>query len=811
MACQVYQHLRKHFVLRLLPFLILFAGCNATRHVPEGKYLLQSNTLKIKSDQAITRRGELNDQLSSLIIQKPNTRFLGMPYKVWLYNGRYRHYSKDTGAVNFQLKSKTVERPVIYDSTLQRRSALNLKSFLFNKGYFYTQIYDTVIYKGKRASVNYRVSTGTQYLIGNTVLVTEDSSVRAIVTNAMADTRLKTGAAYSMSMAEEERSRIANLLRNNGYFRLTQENVRFEVDTVNKQFLRDPENPFESAINFLALQRSGKKPTLDVQIIIEKKGNEEVFRKYKIGKVRIFPDFEDQTDFRDTTLISKTINGVSFRYHDYYVRAGVLLSHIFMKAGDYYSQDNYDRTIVKLNELGLFQYVQLYISEDSTLPKDQSLRCTILLTPADRYDFGTNLEVSNGSIYVLGNNASVTFRNRNWLRGANQLAVSLSAGLESNYFADKSDNFFNKFTLISKNAGIYSSITFPKFIAPIKPEKLRRFNQPRTIFGLGYNLLERLDYFTMNNVVANYTYNWRQNQTNVWDLTPAFITVLNLPRVSDSFSRRLQTNEVLANSYRENFVEGENLTFTFSNINGRQASKGYSFLKASIEEAGGILTGLNAIRRVGFDYSQYVKFDLDARHYFRRPHSTVAMRLFTGIGIPYDKSSTLPYIKQYFVGGAYSIRGWRVRQLGPGSYFDTASAQSSNPIDRVGDIKFEANLEYRFDMIQLFSGAIHLNGALFADAGNIWLARPSPSYGGGELALDKFGADLAVSTGAGLRVDIGGLFILRFDAAFPIKRPVLKGENGWLVREASKLDKSIFNESWRKENLVLNIAIGYPF
>lgn len=811
MSIKVFQHIRKNTALWLLPLLVFFAGCSATKHIPEGKYLLQSNTLKIKSDQSITRRGELNDQLGSLIIQKPNMRFLGMPYKVWLFNGRYRHYSKDTGAANFQLKTKTVERPVIYDSSLRRRSALNLKSFLFNRGYFYAQVYDTVELKGKRASVTYRVNTGMKYLIGNVTIDTEDSTIKSLVQSEIRQSIFKSGDSYTMSMSEEERSRITNLLRNNGYFKLTQENVRFVIDTVNKQFLRDPENPFESAINFLALQRSGKNPTLDVRVIIEKKGKEDAFNKFRIGKVRIFPDFEDRTDFRDTSLIDKSIEGVSFRYHDYYVRARVLLSHIYLKKGEYYSQDNYDRTIVKLNELGLFQYVQLYITEDSTLPPDESLRCTILLTPADRYDYGTNFEVSNGSIYDLGNNVSVTFRNRNWLRGANQFAVSLSAGIESNYDGNKGESFFKNFTLISKNAGIYSSITFPKFIAPVKPEKLKRFNQPRTIFGLGYNLLDRLDYFTMNNVVANYTYNWRQNSTNVWDLTPAFITILNLPSVSDSFKRRLATNEVLANSYRENFVEGENLSFTFSNINGRNASRGYSYLKASVEEAGGILSGANAIREVSFSFSQYVKFDLDARHYFRRPHSTIATRLFAGIGIPYDKSSTLPYIKQYFVGGAYSIRGWRVRQLGPGSYKDTtANANSSNPIDRVGDIKFEANLEYRFDMVQLFSGAIHLNGALFADAGNIWLARPSSSYPGGELALNKFGSDLAVSTGAGIRVDIGSLFILRFDAAFPIKRPTARGEDGW-VKGLTKLDKSIFNPAWRNDNLVLNIAIGYPF
>ena len=809
MIRSIYQHTSKLCLLCLLLLIVILGtGCGATKHIPEGQYLLRSNSLKLKSDQSFTRRGELSQQLNSLIIQKPNTYVLGFPYKLWLYNGRYKKYSKDTSAVNFQLKTKTVERPVIYDSSLKRRSILNLKSYLFNQGYFYSDVRDTTLFKGKKAYVTYKVNTGMKYLLGKSALTVDDSLVYKIVMDDIADTKLKEGKPFSMTMAEEERSRIANLLRNNGYYKITQDNVSFVIDTVNKAFLRDVENPFENAINFLALQKNNVNPTLDIRIIIAKGDEENAFRRYKIGKVQIFPDYVDRSDIRDTTMVQKIIDNVTFRYHNHYIRESVLLSHNFLRVGEYYSQDNYDRTITKLNELGIFQYVRTFIAEDTTLPYDSSLRCVIILSPAKRYDYTTNFEVSNGSTYDLGNDASITFRNRNWLGGANQLALSLSAGVEMAYDnASNERSIFNRFYLLSKNAGINGTITFPKFISPIKFGFLRRFNQPRTIVGLGYNLLDRLDYFTLNNVVANYTYNWTQNETNTWDLTPTFVNILRLPSISDSFQRRLDSNEFLANSYRENFIEGENISFTFSDANGPNARRGYSYMKISLEEAGGLFSAARGIvKDLGFDYSQYVKIDLDARHYFRRPNATFATRFFAGVGLPYDRSQTLPYVKQYFVGGAYSIRGWRVRQLGPGSYYDTTASQRSNFIDRIGDVKLEANAEYRFNMIQLFSGAIHLNGALFADAGNIWLSNASPDYPGGEFSFDKLGQDIAISTGAGLRVDIGGLFILRFDGAFPIKKPYVKRNSGWVL-DGIHFD----NSSWRNDNLILNIAIGYPF
>jgi outer membrane protein assembly factor BamA len=215
---------------------------------------------------------------------------------------------------------------------------------------------------------------------------------------------------------------------------------------------------------------------------------------------------------------------------------------------------------------------------------------------------------------------------------------------------------------------------------------------------------------------------------------------------------------------------------------------------------------VNLKNSLGLNFSQYFKVEADGRHYIRRQHATLATRLFMGVGIPYDKSSTLPYIKQYFVGGPYSLRGWRVRQLGPGSYYNADALNNPNFIDRTGDIKLEGTVEYRFDMFQLLGGTLRFNGAVFAEGGNIWLAQPSGDYPGGDFKLNNLGKDLAVNCGLGLRLDISGLFVLRADVGFPVKNPDYPVDGGWILNKIKPL-----NGDWISHNVVPHIAIGYPF
>ena len=197
---------------------------------------------------------------------------------------------------------------------------------------------------------------------------------------------------------------------------------------------------------------------------------------------------------------------------------------------------------------------------------------------------------------------------------------------------------------------------------------------------------------------------------------------------------------------------------------------------------------------------------MDGRHFITFPKATFATRLAIGVGLPYSTNKSLPYIKQYFVGGAYSIRGWRVRTLGPGSYYNPDEERGSNLIDRTGDIRIEGTAEHRFDLVKLFGGSIKLGGAAFVDGGNIWLARPDSSYPGGEFRFATLAHDIAASVGTGLRFNIGDFITFRIDAAIPVKKPYSKNAGGWVFNEIRPGDSG-----WRRENINISFAVGYPF
>lgn len=784
------------FCLFLLLSLLWLSSCRITQSVPEGKYLLKSNQIKLNSDQPITREGELKDNLSAMIVQKPNTEFFGFPYKLWLYNIRYKKYQRDTS--NFQLESKTVEPPVIHDSTTHSQSRAQMKDFLYGQGYFYAEIDDTTRRKKKKAYVEYQVNTGTNYLIGELSLDVADSTIESILSRRMAQSPLQQGREFRFPLLDEERSRITEVLKDFGYYRFSNALVHFELDTLNKEWLDDQGNPVEEAIDFISGQSSKRRPSLDIKIIIHPDPEiPDAFYRFGINRITVLPDFISREDFRDSTMIETNVSGIRFRYHDYYIREGVLIRHLFLKPETYYAQTDYDLSISKLNELGVFQSVRITLVED-TSREGHWLNAYVLMSPGKKYDFNPNLEVSRGKNYFVGTAMTVSLRNRNVIKGANLFTLTASGGIE--YFTDTSSS---NLRLLTRNLGIQGVLDMPKFLLPIPPDLISRKNAPRTLLGMGVSMIDRVQYFTLINTSANLTYKWQEVETKSWEVSPAFVHLIRLPYESDSFQARKETNSFLANSYQSTFIEGEQVSFTFTD---RLKKKGrsYSFVELRLEEAGGLVQGIKSLTGGGGrNYAQYLKFDFNLQHFFVQRHTSQAFRFFGGFGMPYGHSRTLPYIKQYFVGGAYSIRGWRVRTLGPGSHQLSPSAAGS-VIDLTGDIKLEFNGEYRFDLISLFSGALFLKGAAFVDAGNIWLARPTPEMPGGEFNLEFIGRDLAVSSGLGLRVDIAGFFIIRLDLSTPIKYPS-RTESGWVG------DQLFSYKGWAKDHLVPQFGIGYPF
>ncbi|MEZ5015854.1 MAG: BamA/TamA family outer membrane protein [Flavipsychrobacter sp.] len=792
---------------------IIFASsCNLTKSLDKGEYLLKSNSIQLKSNEGISEKNELQDDLGSLVSQKPNTKVLNVfPYKLWLYNLRYKKYQKDEN--NFQLKSKTVERPVIYDSTAAKKSREYMKQYMYQKGYFYSTVKDTAILnpKTKKAKVTYTVNAGSSYLIKNINTKISDSNIRNIVQQSIDNTILKKGKHFSFGLAEQERNRIVTELRNQGYYHFSNDNVSFQIDTLEKDYLKDADNPFESAINFIATQKENKKPTVDIQIQIDTGENKKSFSRYGISNVIVVPDFRDQEDLYDSTMHVVKKHNITFRYRDYYIKEKVIANHTFLQAGRYYAQKDYDKTVSELNQLGIFQSVRVVIKVDTTI--GDWITCYVLMNPGDKYETSTNWEISSGTTYDVGSALTLSLRNKNFAKGANLLTVSLSGGLESSMDTAASKSFFNRFYLLSQSAGTNVSIEFPKFLLPISTKRYSIRNAPRTNISVGASLFDRINNFRLINISSKFTYKWNETNTKTWEASPVFLNVIRLPEEykSTDFKKRLEESEFLANSYRETLIEGESATWTFTD-RVKKKGRSYSYVQIGLEEAGALMSGLSGLNLLGqkldTSFSQYLKLDFNLQHFFKLRSSTLAFRFHGGVGAPYNKSKTLPYIKQYFVGGAYGMRGWRARQLGPGNYYNPDLENSSTAfIDNTGDIKLELNGEYRFEVIEVFAGVMMLHGALFADAGNIWLAQPSTGFEGGDFQFNKFASDLAVDGGIGLRLDIAGFFLVRFDVATKLKNPATATNgNGWAIK-----DFDFGNPDWRTKNVIMNFAIGYPF
>ncbi|WP_118951325.1 translocation and assembly module lipoprotein TamL [Taibaiella helva] len=794
----------------LLAAIALLSACSSTKYLKEDQYLLRKVNIKLSTDRTLSEKGALNDQLYSLMPQRPNSYLFGMfPVKLWLYNFRYKKYQQDTA--NFQLTSKVVEKPSLLDTSMIMRARRNMKDFLRNSGYFYASVSDTIKIKGKKAYVTYKVATGSEYLIDEVSYDIADEGIARLTNKLNEGSLLIKNKAYSNTLAGAERNRLTNVIRNYGYYRFSADNIDFELDTLDKSYFRNLENPFESAINFITLKKKKKKPTLNVKVIIHPTDDSLEFKPFTFKNVIVIPDYVDTNDLRSTTLTEKEVNGLTFRYREQYVRTGILDKKIFIRPGNLYSQADYNQTLRQLNDLGIFQYVRMFIFANRQDSLNRTLNCYILMNKNKKYDFGTNVEVSGGDLYAIGTAANVSVTDKNFLKGANELTTTVSYGIELGQNKNADVPYPKQFYLFSQNIGINFRLTFPKFILPVNQNKFSQSSVPRTVLAAGINSLDRYQYFNLVSVNASYGYIWKESAIKTWSVKPIFVNTLHLRNISDTFQSRIDNIPAIRNSYQETFVEGESVEFMI-NTEGQHRWR-YAYVKLGGEEAGALLSGVKGIAEAlnspfSFSHARYFRLDFDARQYLLRRNSSLAMRFYGGVGIPYGGSTILPYIKQYFVGGAYSIRGWRPRVLGPGSYYDSLRQNSSDNlfIDQAGDIKLEFNAEYRFAMIKLFSGAISLNGAVFTDMGNIWLARKDDKLPGANFEFKNLYQDIAVSSGAGVRLDLGGFLVVRFDWAIPLKKPYINSNSGWVLK-----DIDLGDPDWRQKNVNLNIAIGYPF
>ncbi|WP_020527674.1 BamA/TamA family outer membrane protein [Flexithrix dorotheae] len=749
-------------------------SCTGTKKLQEGEFLLTKNDLKVETSEKIKNQITLEGELRAIIEPKPNFSILGMRPGIWFYN-LIGNTPKKKGLKHF-IKHKLGSPPVLLENADSEKVAENLKSHLINNGFFKPKVDFSISQKKKKAAITYKVGISSPYTISNIHFPKGNSPVVEMIAQSREMSLLEKGQPYNYEILEKELERISDFLREKGYFYFNPNFLMFKVDST----LGDKKVNF-----FLEI-----KPDLP----------ENAQQAFEIADVVVYAEYyvnDEKAEFKNDTT---EIGGFTYISKEGLFKPQAILDNIFIRSGSLYNRAFHRLTINKLMDLGVFNFVDVLFTPVEDKPN--SLQAVIYMIPMQKKAIMVEAEMVSKSNSFAGPGFNFSWQNRNLLKGAERFDIKLNTSFETQFGVENSG-------INSTGVDVSTGISFPKFFIPFKIKGLEKKSSPETRVRLGYSLLNRTNLFTMNSFNATFGYSWREGLTRYHELNPISANILQLSNTTAEFDSLLQENPFLRRTYEEQYIFGTNYTFGYSNQFGRNTGTSFSF-EGKIDVAGNLFYLIQSITQdfqpslenpytiFGLPYSQFVKLSIDPKYYFRvKEKNRLVTRLFLGYGHPYGNSLSLPYVKQFYAGGNNSIRAFRARSVGPGSYFATVEQREN--LDQTGDIKIETNVEYRFDMVGI------LKGALFVDAGNIWLYNEDPNRPGANFRAKEFLSEFSMGAGVGFRFDFS-LFILRFDFAFPLRIPYLPKEERWVIDKVN-----FFNSDWRNDHLVLNVAIGYPF
>jgi outer membrane protein assembly factor BamA len=753
---------------------LLLASCSGTKHLPKGEKLYTGADIILESSEKISPRKKklIKSVAENAIRPEPNKKIVGLRPKLWMYmkagenpQGRLKKWFKKNG-----------EAPVLISSIKPAVTAAIVDARLFNIGFLNSNTEYKIIEKQHTSNVIYTSHIQVPYTLKEVIYSITDDSLSTIILTEEKKSLIKAGDDYNLEKLKSERIRLDALLKDNGYFYFNPDFFLFKADT------------------------SVKNHIVSLRFTLKDSIPEKALTVYRINKVFIDQDFsldEDEAKSKDTLLYQG--NYFLGKEGEMKIRPGVISRSVYLRENEIYSRKNHNITLNRLMTMGNFKFVRMNFSDsDTTAPG--FLDVTILMTPMPEHTFRAELEIVSKSNNYTGPRLNTSLVNRNTFNGAELLNLSLAASFEAQ-LSGSDKNLFS----FSVNPQV--ELYFPRFILPFKI-KTSSLYIPKTRLSLSYNFSKRVGYFDMQTLQFIYGYKWKQDIRIEHELDPINISFNKLSNQTAAFSELLVTNPFLKKSYEEKFIAGGTYIFTY-NEQVLPLKRNQYFFQLTTEAAGNafslgkIITGKkisddNPSSVIGSVYSQYARLSIDNRAYYNfRDKNKLAMRVFAGIAKPYGNSSVLPYARQFFSGGPNSIRAFSINSVGPGTY--NQNNESIGFLQLGGDIKLELNSEYRFGIYRFFKGA------LFADAGNVWLLKSNPSTPGNPFSFSRFANEIAVGAGVGLRVDVS-FFILRFDLATPLRKPWLEQNNKWVIKEINP-----GNSAWRKENLILNVAIGYPF
>lgn len=764
----------KIILLLLLMSSLIWAGCGTTRHVPANDKLYLGATVNISGPALSVRtKKELKEDLQGLTRPKPNSRLFGIPFKLGIYNLFY----KSKKGLFKNLRDKMGEPPVLLSQVDLQSNVKILQNYLENKGYFHAKVTGDTVIRRKKARAKYKAETGNQYTINSIHFPADSSDLSLAIAATEKNTLLKKGEPFDLEIIRGERTRIDALLKEKGFYFFSPDYLLLKTDSTIGNNMVDM---------FLTIKPETPKQATQI---------------YKINDVYIYSNYSLNTARVDTLLQYDTL------YKGYHIidkkqkfKPYVFEETMQFRPGDVYNRTDHNQTLNRLINLNVFKFVK---NRFEVVPVDSpKLNAFYYLTPLPVKSIRAEITTITRSNNLNGSQINLSWQHRNLFRSAAQAHLSAYVGTDvqfSGAFAG-----YNTY-----RTGAEALFTIPRFVIPKMNLRKSGPYAPRTTIRFGYDILQRNKLYTINSYRAEYGYTWKGNIQRSHELYPISISYVQPLNVTSNF-KALQDSVVgLDHIIDPQFILGSRYEYLYNQMaSGVQPLNAWYFNRI-IELSGniaGLITGANVkkgdtAKLFGTPFSQYFKVEGDLRYYRRIGlKSTWANRIDIGIGIPYGNSTQIPYIKQFFIGGNNSLRGFRSRSVGPGTYYPkTTSGKPSSIIpDQTGDIKLEMNTEFRPHI----SGPLY--GALFIEGGNIWLLNDtSYTHKNGSQFTSKFFSQLAVDAGVGLRLDIT-VFVIRFDVAFPLRKP-------WAIPPSVIRNINFIDPAWRKQNLVYNLAIGYPF
>lgn len=776
--------IRNYNILLVLLLLLMGTACSTTRNLPEGEVLYTGiKDIHINRNDQSPMGEKALAEVEAAISIAPNNSFFGsakkripFPFGLWIYNS-FKRYEKGLGKWIFK---KLAAEPVLLSTVNPDTRVKVASNLLHDYGYFNGNVtYQVDSTKNPRAiKLTYHVNMGQPYYLDSIRYQGFSPRADSMIQATYKERIIKPGDHFDVTKLNEERQRLVDLFRNNGYYYYRTDFITFLADT---------------------LMHPGY---VNLKILPKASVPQEALRTYYIGNTSVYLtgyNGEQPTDSMQTRNFT-----VHYAGDKPGLRYGVLRKRFLYRSGEQYSQIKQNYTQEALARLGVFKFSEFrYIPRMNDSIVTDTLDVRVNATFDLPYDSELELNVTTKSTKQTGPGAIFNLSKKNFQRMGASLNLELKGSYEwqTSSTVDGESSVMNSYEL-----GAALSLEFPRLVLPWVRNRVDPFRFPsHTNFKVYAEQVNRARYFKMLSFGGTVSYSFQPKRSMKHTVTPLHLAFNTLQHRTARFDSIANANPMLFHSLDDQFIPSVTYTLTYDDT--YKKKKNRIWWENSVTSAGNVTSLIYAAfgqkfsqkdkKLLGTPFAQFLKFTSEFRHLytFSEKHQ-LASRIMGGVIWSYGNKTIAPYSEQFYVGGANSIRAFTIRSIGPGR-FHPASSSSYSYVDETGDIKLEANLEYRFRIFSNFLGG-NLNGAAFLDAGNVWLLRKDEARPNAEFSLNHFFDSIALGTGVGIRYDFSFL-VLRLDWGIALHVPYDTGKSGY------------YNIPRFKDGMGLHFAIGYPF